>query len=636
MWRVLHISDFHIRYDGKNALRLDEHARQRLSELEKAKWGSDSATEDSLEFPLPFLDGLVRQLEDIGIVAVDAIAATGDFVDAINGSKSPASDGELRWCFLQARLVLTYLARKLSVPPSHVLLCPGNHEISRDCHVTNKDGRLGQFPSLLGDVFQNPSRKRVNAFCDYTRLVRESDGPLHALSLDVTWNATEYQVTRLRGREVGATLEESQKVWVPGSVSRESVEEVKTFVEEHCHDGVLLVLAHFPVAVYDWIAAKDESEGDWWAARHVAPRWAALLDALAAIERPGRMLWLHGDIHTPIPPTIQRAQCISSAVGRFDDPDGSLKLGFHARCLVMDPRLGKDSHYIDLEFTDRKTFGLSLTDAEWACRRSKPFPSSDDERSEQGSADELVAVEIPPTFGGSPVSGFKVEDSLIQSRILEHRLYELRRVSCSSVSESDESAIDRLGHIRLGPILNDVAIFNDAMQRFGEYLRSTIPDLKSSGTIESVVVVGIDCWGAAMAAELGFRLGLRSLSLTLRGLTAEQQEEEFRVRRGKDLIATAQRIVLVTDIVVTGHTLHDACNLLERAVTGRRLIGFHALSVIAARVPHGTRLGRHGELTLASICVDLPVPVVKRTWLPNPRYLPFDNFGIVASNPHRR
>src|SRR5687768_7405146 len=95
-YNILHVTDFHI-FDPQSGL---EHLSQ--------------------GYYKEYLDSLSRELRQTEFGAVDAIVATGDFVDS----------GEVQ-NFDHAANVLVHLATILEVPSARIVVCIGNHDVVR-------------------------------------------------------------------------------------------------------------------------------------------------------------------------------------------------------------------------------------------------------------------------------------------------------------------------------------------------------------------------------------------------------------------------------------------------------------------------------------------------------------------------
>ncbi len=553
------------------------------------------------------------------------LVATGDFICAV----SDASKCKTAWA--RAKELLQRLSKQLEVPCQNIVLCPGNHDVLRS-ELFSTDGSVGgdglaEYHSLARDVAR-PVETRISEFAVGLQLDVGGADKVQGLSLNMMYGSRQILV------KWGNGSEDSKTYVVPGVISEEECRDFQKAISQFWQEGLLIVACHYPITNFDWSqafeeAARHASKTSLWALNHVASGWGNILRVLENMcdGNKRKLLLLHGDTHRQLPVRRVASSIFASTSGRLDDPKHETHVPRHCRLYRVDLRDFERSRYDDVVYSvDMHKPDPSTVGGTWVLS-SQEFPTV---RESASWAHALTCAGENILDGVRECSAELDADSHvlagdvgaeIRDRIRKWNLFELRRVSTQDVVR-DANTIERMGHIRLGPILNDPEFFSEILQAFATWINQKLTVLARE---DKPLIVGIDAWGAAMGASLGMRLNARSVGLTIRGIDQEERGRIIDSRPVKERIQEFKTFVLVTDVVVSGRTLKEVTSLIERVVGGACEI--IAVCVIAARTP-GLFVNVGLGFPLGAVVTDIEIPVVPAAWFPDVSVLPAESFGF--------
>ena len=198
--------------------------------------------------------------------------------------------------------------------------------------------------------------------------------------------------------------------------------------------------------------------------------------------------------------------------------------------------------------------------------------------------------------------------------LLHNRPVELMRVKCWGNEQ-----LNRLMQIRVGPIMNHTEAREYSVRKLVEKLRNWVSNQQES------LLVGLDCWGHSLASRLGFELGVKSVGLSVRGLTDDEFNVELQRRGLKSADSNTSRSMhycYVTDVVATGDTVRR----VKLAVSQNKETKHSCLSLIRSEFSH-----EHGLLDgieSFSVLDHFPIPILRDNDLPADKILPARSFGL--------
>jgi hypothetical protein len=520
------------------------------------------------------------------------------------------------------------------ITPDRILMCVGNHDYRRELQRKGEfEQARAEFGSEVAQHFGPADRVQLSAACWAARLVLAGES-MSVLSIDSTWGNRNC----LPGW-----------IWSNDTEERATTDAVVRWVKTIPPTETLIVLSHFPIHLDDSLA-DIEGEVDF-RRLHLAGRLENLRRRIRENRRPmigseteyAPTIWLYGDVHKPM--IRCEAPHYHMVVGRLDTP---LEVGGGAASrtdIAREARTVRIAHtsnqpnvtattYRWTSLTHRSAFDHPevLDLGEWIAidenlrEGEKPVDGAGDvavTRSEgaiisspKGSvSSEVVAARTFDSIRNSPKSLVVDEfDATLSEAIVDfvarNGLLRLQRHPCCDGWE-------RLTHIELGPVFNDMVIAGQALWCFGDFVRNNVG---AGVNPENALILGVDVWGSAVACDLSVRTGIPNLGITLRGstseaaLTALKDDTEVMGLRGK------KNLILVTDVVVTGDTLCRAYDVFVGCRGSDVELTAWALALIC---PAAVRFRRSMSFLtrVGAACSKLPFMLAQLDELPTPSVL---------------
>lgn len=559
----------------------------------------------------------------------DLMIVTGDFSHKCEPSG-----------FSISQSVINLLCKYL--PPlsrERVLVCPGNHDYVRSQQEAGnfQEARTWYYRQIAA-IFGPPDKeRRVFAGSSWGARITISGESSWVLSLDSTWGNSNCLPGWL---------------WTLSSEQQQITDDIVEWVREIPSGDALLILSHYPIHLDDPFSTLEGEED--FRKHHLAGRLENLRRRIRESRRPlsipgasqfAPTLWFYGDVHKPrIDEDPPHYHLIS---GRLDSPIDRLRKEGARTAINRSARvvnITKPEKRVPAPATE-SAWNVTTTSYSW---RSLTHKDSVDDpevldcgewRAEElqvhrwslasiapiGRIDrsDVVSHAVRPSSAIIPkieseapetidvrLSVFPREfDSELSEAIIEfvrrNRLLRLERHPACSGWE-------RLTHIDLGPILNDMVITGLALWAFREFIQTHI---RVEHGDNDTVIVGVDVWGCAIAADMSVRTGLRSIGMTLRGNSDDAAFRSF-AEDAEGIWTTCRRIILVSDVVVTGETLRRAHDIAVRCRGSGAGLECWALVLICPsnirfRIPLEFLAG------IATACSSMPLTLAQSIELPD-------------------
>lgn len=463
---------------------------------------------------------------------VDIIVATGDFVDR-------GRTGH----FEHAQSILIELARLAGVDKSRVVVCLGNHDIIRREELAGQHtaarAPFREFASQFGNgnCAKNSNRAALISF----------DNRLHCLMLDGTFGAMEPDI--------------------PGLLDTDAADElINEFVRAVPEDEILVVGSHYPISPFPDDFAIG-SEGPDYVRRHF---WIGAVDfkrRVARVRKRAPTLWLFGDVHHP--DGYRQESDIHIITGRLGvsvplPPKPESQLPRQARSVVLDQG--------DFRVCDVFTANFHQTShlpqpqgGEWSVVPSPVRQTGLLYRSASmatNGADTEIAGSTR-RVGMSEVSGVTATlldqnlNDAIYERIRDESLYRMGRFRTSGSSDS-------LGWVSIGQILGSVSYLPRFCSASLAWLWKSF-DIKPHRNGDTVLFLGIDCWGASVASLLAVACGSSSLCVAVRADGRYHTAGELVDSDVASATKRARIVVVVTDVIATGQSIASVYSRIQLA-----------------------------------------------------------------------
>ena len=241
----------------------------------------------------------------------------------------------------------------------------------------------------------------------------------------------------------------------------------------------------------------------------------------------------------------------------------------------------------------------------------------------------LVLIErfedsISTVTGGAPT----LEKQILET-VARERLYHLGRF------ETAENQVS-LGWVSIGPLLagtpqhatafsSSTPLLPLVISQMQEWLAGKVKELQITDDPSSVVLLGIDCWGAVMSSQLSVMTGWRNFCIAGRGDGAHHTTFERVTHRVIREISAASLVVFVADVIASGHSLrHIQEDIMQKMPKGKGAKG--RPKWLAAGILCDELTERGSELdflhSIGCACKMLRLPLIAPVHLPDRHILP--------------
>lgn len=587
MWRILHISDFHIAGAEHEADLLRSHnykpyVRSLVTLM------SDDAPAELADFP------------------PDLIVMTGDFVDKAGS----LSQQDAESAFAHSCKVLSFLAESLSVPADRVVAIPGNHDDRGVSTGIRADLKLAR-----GVVSSFGQACLVESVCEgflslysfrSVHLEEERSGALWLLTVDTIKR-------ELIGPDANRPTEANAE-W-------RSLDGLGELLANHIRPKDSLVVAsHYPIWPPDpkifYRSRKPEPQfsKNWPAAPMLRQR---VSDAMGS--RP--TLWLSGDLHAD--DVIVDGSATVLTCGRFAGPFvEEAPTRFERSALIID--VGESPH-----------------PNVWQLRTRSP---SHELSSALLRFEEVKKLPIRNPYDGLPEQRRSIRESQMGQPAVALELTHPRRSRDSLVARSGVDGISRSwlalldNHLNrdIYDIVSDERLFQlgripihkgvalgwidtqsllNNRRTFGRLTTAASLWLKEFLTSSNPLCVGLGSWGAVLAQEIGLRLGASTAAIPAVDYRTDDLASRVDDSPYRDLICRSREIVLISDIEVDWYRLGHARQSLA-AMQSSQDTKWHAfIAICDSRSVPSDFDWPYGRVAIG--CWDIRLPVVSNEDVPN-------------------
>ncbi len=554
-WNILHVTDFHI------------EAPDGCKEVLRTRYYDE------------YLQGLIEQLLATG-QQIDAIFATGDFIQKGNTAN-----------FSHAAKILEHLAEKLGVDRDNLVVCPGNHDISRELDAMNdiENARIAfnEFASNFG----NKGLKRAGPRAGTLKL---SNG-IAVLTLDSTIGA--------RGKNE------------PGSLDSDEVDSAMSLVKQLTLDdsGLLVVISHHPSGVDKRLDAPFDEDDPSWYAKHIWSKGEPLYDRILRLSR-RPVLWLSGDIHRDW--YVAAEHMHSVATGRLgtstDAPSSQVRR--QARLITISSNADGHSQlfeYVVPGHTDQVHIGR------WEAKQRAPDKYS---RGDTTASPVAIATTVAPPVDTRIASTTVNKTKATQAPLIEIFSPDLQKKILETIASNNLYYVGRfatndnessLSWVSIGEVLDNGELLLSVVTEMAKVAHQKVrPESRNDAAF-----IGIDSWGAIIASQLSVMTGIGNYCIAARaeGLThtASEKISETVIQA----INTKKHIILVTDVIGSGRSTRYVYDSLVRSLDHPDEANWGIFSVIC-----DDQCPRNSRLDFASACLtackDLRMPILNNNDLP--------------------
>ena len=562
---ILHVSDFHCTGNNTQNLRkgfLDE-----------------------------YLDGLIGLLKQ-ATVPPSICVASGDFID----------QGTIE-SFKLAKQVLDYLAKGLGIDFRNFILVPGNHDYERPFQKTGNfleaRNAYNEFARGYGPQWHHLHESARSAN------VQINSFDLKVLAIDSTWGNTECKAPRTWP---------SNEFGVNNTIEDGLLQEIKSHVS-----GPVLLVSHYPIQLFDALSATSETE---YAESHLAVGLENLRRRVSRLTNKSNlgfqmpMVWFHGDVHKPDwSQDDVNCNIHYSVVGNLDDPKTTGKSqGVRKAARLLTIQTSQNCYELTCQDFEYREGRSDRQIGEWLALTAKEHAGQQrDSKSVVSSPKKTLRESDPlPDKNGATVE-------IKTATVLDEQLCEaiedfVKTNQLLSLERHCGQLWDRLTHVMLGPMMTDTDLAGGAIVRFCEKIEEIVHG--DSG----VLLIGVDVWGACLAAEIGVRTGLTNLSLTLRESDDLSAKSQFLEECNLLNVESPKSVFFITDVAVTCDTIRRAYDIVKNVLKDCDR-HFSALSLLSPKsVPYRADIS---FLRFFYTCCDsIPFVLVKQSDLPDRLALP--------------
>lgn len=210
------------------------------------------------------------------------------------------------------------------------------------------------------------------------------------------------------------------------------------------------------------------------------------------------------------------------------------------------------------------------------------------------------------------------EDENIKSKIKSLNLYKFGRHYTS------DNGTTALSWIVITPLLADSKIFDKTIHE----IISKIDSLLNN---DSVIILGLDNWGAAIASQVSIKTGIKNHCIAVESKGKNHTDSDIINDEIKSEVQTKKNIILITDVISSGESLQYIYNeitgnIADNADNTKKWIVF---SVICDE-----KQQREERLKFVTsnytMCNSLRMPIIDNSILPDKTFIPI-NLNLCAN-----
>lgn len=516
-----------------------------------------------------FYEEYLETAFDIIQEKIDYIIVTGDLVDRglVNN-------------FDHVNAIIINFSKKLNVSEDRIFLTNGNHDTVRDT------GDKSEFINMRNHY--DKSKVIISSDARYT--IYKINDSIGVLSLD----------------SIGSNHKTGLSEGLGTHLSDKIIQEVKS----NCFER-LFVLSHHPAQSYATQnqAPFDESNPKW-SEEHMWPGGGNLLNRLSSTTTVKKAVyWFSGDIHRPEYTIIDQRKhlIVGSSLNSVDGLPPAIPptINILNICEVEDT-----SELIQIK---REHIGFNNTGIAGNWVRSTFSPSYFGQKI---IPNEVVEKEIklPQEETKEIVKINKNNHSLIDKHtenilyknVADRGLYHFGKFESPHHSTS-------LGWVSISGMLNDSSLYLKVING----LKTKVEEIISKKVRKSdCIFLGIDHWGAILAARLGAAMNIRSCCIAVNDENRAYDSLEVLNDELISVVSKKKMIFTISDVISTGYSVNKVAN----SSLFNSKSNWYAFCIIFDPIQdRGDILSNYSHTYY--LCGKISVPVIRKDYLPDEKIL---------------
>ena len=439
--------------------------------------------------------------------SVDKVFITGDIVNQYNIASYPT-----------AMEIIEHLCDELQITKKDVFITNGNHDVDYET------GNCSEFKTFASQI---DNEKELVASGDRYKIFSHNNDLIICLD----------------------SIGQNFTTGTPDCIDDIS-DEIVTLVAQHCSQDVF-VLSHHPVLSKDIADSISVEEPEW----HVKHQWSSgnvLLNRFAnpAVSK-NKIFWFAGDVHVPEHSVIN-SKIVHLTTGSLylvsDSNDGKTL----PQARIFDPSCFSDSTICTFSvanFSGKNHLGSWKIEDITAINQST------------GEASSNIVVKAKSSFQDSPETQkllFEPLDNKLDLEISKTISDKELRIFGSAI---DKNGVSTLSWISITSLFQNQQLYIKVVQQFRNKIKKIV-DASSQSELK-FLLVGIDNWGAIMAARLGAATNIPSCSVATGDSEHTHIIEEVVNSELKAIISSKVEVFFITDVISTGQTLDRIVSELE-------------------------------------------------------------------------
>lgn len=505
-----------------------------------------------------FIDNLFSKIKETNNHEVDLIINTGDFINV----------GKIE-NYSHAKKVLDYVINKFGVTSKSVAVTIGNHDfkMKEQCSLEEKRKPFVEFSS-------DYAPGHFIAQTEIAKLYHNQEKKTQILIID------------------NASREDD--VNEPVTTTVKELDAIVKLIRDHNLEKDLIVVSHYPVLLFP--LAKYPVEDKDWSKNHVWQTGYNLQDRLSPIKTQGSIIYLCGDGHIPDAFQNGNSKFIMTGMlgGNYANRNHNSK-SFH---LQIQARIYDTQAPTDLWTYNYKPKGFDFDVANGIWEEEKSplrIVVNDHKKTDQEKSKSRTTILSEP-----------LEKEII-NRIKKEKLYSLGRYVTSPEYNS-------LSWVSINRLFEEQQLMVSLIDKGVDWLKQIIKDPSKA------LLIGVDFSGAIIATHLAIRTGITHTCFADHSPFHEESSYISEITRKISTLGNLKDIVIVTDVIASGHSLLKLISEMEEILTNQLGVTtdfhYHSISVISDQTIIREEFD-HKIKTIKTACGSLKMPIVKNNALPD-------------------
>lgn len=464
-----------------------------------------------------YLGDLTEKIMASGVPRIDAIVATGDFINQGKKEHLP-----------HANAVIDFLLERFKLEKSNLAGCLGNHDLQQ---ALEREGKAVESRAPVVDFlksFANGNPKSVVDSVKDRAVLCQPHSAIWCLMIDSILGC------------------EAAKSPNPGLLDRPAeTDGIAELVRAVPQDDILIVGTHYAVEPnVGRLAAFEDDQPDWFE-RHFWKDATPIRERIWRIRKDARQtVWLCGDIHRE--DRIVRDGILHVTTGRLGTQSGSGDSPILRQATVIE--------FSEAEMRLLKATYASDPNAEYGDWNTQWIETEKDAMTElEAARPTAVNVKTPDARRLTITTHPEENVSLISTTGEEDILRALRDKDLYSWGRFATSGDEvLLSWISVGPLLNVPELLGATVSDMSNWVEHRLSELSVS--FEDVLLIGVDCWGGVLASQISIITGAPNYCVAARGRGEYHTSHEGISVEVCEGVKNAKAVVLVSDVIATGHT----------------------------------------------------------------------------------